>query len=428
MAFTQQFLNLEELSADENKRLKEFRTRFANVQDRLRSARDTGELPLLKLPHDRADEAKIQSVADSIRKTAKGLVVLGTGGSSLGGQTLCALAEGNFPVWFLDNLDARTIDRFLAAQDMGSMHVLIVSKSGGTVETLSQALALISAIIAKGGEKAVAKQCHAIAVPGNSPLRDLAARFNIPTLEHDPNVGGRYSVLSLVGLIPAAVAGIDISAIRAGAAAVLDDTLSNAQAAPLEGAAWQSALMPTRPVSVMMPYCDHLSFFAAWYQQLWAESLGKDGIGSTPVRALGAVDQHSQLQLYLGGPKDKSFTLLTLPHLGTGPKIDAQGIKTLEHLDGFTIGDVMAALQHGTIETMRRNQLPLRLLHLEKANAYTLGALLMHFMLETMASAELLGINAFDQPAVEESKQLAREYLTRKKQEGTKAQLRESAA
>lgn len=428
MPFTQDFLNLDQLSADETKRLKAFRSRGQQVQQTVRQAHDSGALPLLKLPHDRQDEARIQAVADTIRKKSKGLVVLGTGGSSLGGQTVCALAQDGFPVWFLDNLDARTIDHFLATTDIANLHVLIVSKSGGTVETLSQALVLISAIIKKRGEKAVADSCHAVAIPGDSPLRQLAVRFNIPVLDHDPHVGGRYSVLSLVGLIPAAVAGVDISAIRAGAAAVLDETLANPQAAPLEGAAWQSALMPTRPVSVMMPYCDHLQFFGAWYQQLWAESLGKDGIGSSPVRALGAVDQHSQLQLYLDGPKNKSFTLLTLPHLGTGPHIDAQGVAALSHLDGFTIGDVMAALQHGTIETMRRNQLPMRLLNLKQADAHTLGALLMHFMLETIASADLLGINAFDQPAVEESKQLARDYLTRKKQEGTSAQRKESAA
>ena len=164
----------------------------------------------------------------------------------------------------------------------------------------------------------------------------------------------------------------------------------------------------------MMPYADRLAPFALWFRQLWAESLGKDGAGTTPIRAIGATDQHSQLQLYLDGPADKVFTLITPALWGSGPRIDgtlAAAAAAAPELVGRTVGDLVAAQQRATAETLAAAGRPTRVIRVERVDERTLGALFMHFMLETILAAGLMGVEPFDQPAVEAGKQLARRYL-----------------
>jgi glucose-6-phosphate isomerase len=166
----------------------------------------------------------------------------------------------------------------------------------------------------------------------------------------------------------------------------------------------------------MMAYADRLEKFVKWYVQLWAESLGKDGKGTTPVGALGPVDQHSQLQLFIAGPRDKLFTIITTGMAGQGPRID-NDLAKLAGEDGFggkAIGDLVAAQGRATIETLAKNGCPVRTLHIERLDALSLGELLMHFMLETIIAAHMLGVDPYDQPAVEEGKILAKRYLTGK--------------
>ena len=163
-----------------------------------------------------------------------------------------------------------------------------------------------------------------------------------------------------------------------------------------------------------MVYSDRLERFSHWYVQLWAESLGKDGRGTTPLAALGPVDQHSQVQLFIAGPRDKLFTVVTVGASGKGPRIDGELAKLAGEagFGGKTIGDLVAAEGRATAETLAKNGCPVRTLHIDKLDESTLGELLMHFMLETIIAAHLLGVDAFDQPAVEEGKVLAKKYLT----------------
>jgi glucose-6-phosphate isomerase len=164
---------------------------------------------------------------------------------------------------------------------------------------------------------------------------------------------------------------------------------------------------------VMLAYADRLERFTRWYVQLWAESLGKDGKGTTPVAALGPVDQHSQLQLFIAGPRDKLITVITVDALGRGPRMAAELAKLAGEPDfaGKTIGDLAAAEGRATAETLAKNGCPVRTIHIEKLDEASLGELLMHFMLETIIAARLLGVDPFDQPAVEEGKVLAKRYL-----------------
>jgi glucose-6-phosphate isomerase len=224
------------------------------------------------------------------------------------------------------------------------------------------------------------------------------------------------------------IAGLDPEAFRAGACDVLDASLGAAtagDAAPALGAAVAVGLAQERRIlqNVLMTYVDRLATFGLWHRQLWAESLGKDGLGLTPIDARGATDQHSQLQLYLAGPLDKLFTIVSLETAGLGPKIEperAEGLG-LGYLAGRSLGDLLDAMARATADTLARNGRPVRRLarngrpvrrfRLSELGEYQLGALMMHFMLETVIAADLLGVNPFDQPAVEEGKRLARDYL-----------------
>jgi len=381
---------------------------------------DKGSLPLLNLPQRQDDLTLIEKGANRfLGGQFDQVLVLGTGGSTLGGQTLLALADCGFgpkpgrpTVRFIDNVDPHSFDNLKARLNPARTGLVIISKSGGTAETLAQVLSLLPWI---GADK-MAAQAIAITEPSDNALRRLMAAHKVDMLEHDPKVGGRFSVLSVVGLLPAVIAGLDIKAIRAGAKTVLDETLNHPTSPPAEGAALAVAAMETgKPMTVLMPYIDRLASFSRWYRQLWAESVGKDGQGSTPIDALGTVDQHSQVQLYLGGPKDKLFSVVMLRVAGSGPKLAASNDTSLDYLRGRTLGDLMDAEQRATAATLIKNGRPTRVFYIDNLNEHTLGALLMHFMLETIIAAQLMGIDAFDQPAVEEGKILTRQYLAEMK-------------
>jgi glucose-6-phosphate isomerase len=222
----------------------------------------------------------------------------------------------------------------------------------------------------------------------------------------------------MVGILPALLMGIDAKQLRAGAAAVLAQTLAArtpAQAPAATGAALHHALAGEGRLAatVLWPYVDALAVFGGWWRQLWAESLGKDGQGSTPVSVLGPVDQHSQLQLFRDGPGNALFTLITVDMKGQGPAVPKAAAKALgqDYLAGKRPGDLIAAQSRGTAQTLFKNGRPVRLMHIGKVDAFSMGALMMHFMLETILMGRLMGVDPFDQPGVEEAKILSRQYL-----------------
>ncbi|MHA1113198.1 MAG: glucose-6-phosphate isomerase [Alphaproteobacteria bacterium] len=395
--------------------------------DRLRARHADGGMPLLRLPAERDDIDAVAELAALYREGFDHVVVLGTGGSSLGGQTLVALAESHFGprtgaprLHFMDNVDPHSFAALFDALAPSRTAFIVISKSGGTAETLTQFFVCLEHWRARVGEAALPAHFLVITEPGDNPLRRAAARWDLPVLDHDPGVGGRFAALSLVGLLPAMIAGLDAGAVRAGAAAVLDPILAGAVAGncpPAAGAALAVGLGRARGIgtTVLMPYVDRLAHFGMWYRQLWAESLGKAGRGTTPVRAMGTVDQHSQLQLYLDGPRDKMFTVLALDTVGAGeavPSTLAEG-DSLAYLAGRRMGDLLDAEARATADTLIRNARPTRRISLARLDEEVLGALMMHFMLETILAADLLGVDAFDQPAVEEGKILTRDYLAR---------------
>ena len=400
------------------------------VLEALRAGHADGTLPLLRLPAARDDIAALRPVADGFRERYADVVVLGTGGSSLGGRTLCALADAGFGpaagaprIHFMDNIDPHSFDAMFSALDPGRTGYLVISKSGATAETLTQFLICYQAAAetAAGGDSP-ASRFTVVTEPGDNPLRRLAAELGIAACDHDPGIGGRYSALSLVGLLPAMIAGLDAVRVREGAAAVLDVLLgahAPDEVEPAIGAAIAVALSRENGIgaTVMMPYVDRLADFGLWFRQLWAESLGKKGLGTTPIRALGTVDQHSQLQLYLDGPRDKMFSLIMLGSAGAGARVapELAGDAALSYLSGKAMGDLMEAEQNATARTLIAKGRPTRIFRLQRLDEYVLGGLMMHFMLETIIAAHLMGVDPFDQPAVEEGKVLARRYLAGEK-------------
>jgi glucose-6-phosphate isomerase len=396
--------------------------------DALRRQHTDGSLPLLRLPARHDDIGSILGYAALIREGASNVVVLGIGGSSLGGQTLAQLSGYAVPgvgslggpprVHFIDNLDPESYGILLERLPLSSTRFICVSKSGGTGETLMQTAAALAAVKSAGLDPhdrflGVTEPTPAGKTNG---LRSLLDVHRIPMMDHDPDVGGRFSVLTNVGLLPAAVCGLDIGALRAGADDALAPVLAGQPPAAVPaavGAALAVAHSANKPIAVMMAYADRLERFTRWYVQLWAESLGKDGKGTTPLAALGPVDQHSQLQLFMAGPRDKLFTIITVAPGGRGPRIAADLAKRAGEpaFAGKTIGDLVAAQGRATADTLAKNGCPVRTIALDRLDEHHMGELLMHFMLETIIAAQLLGVDPFDQPAVEEGKVLAKKYL-----------------
>jgi glucose-6-phosphate isomerase len=400
---------------------------------KLKGQADDGSLPLLALPSDTADLAPVKAAAQRLKQGGTtDILVLGTGGSSLGGQTLAQLSGYGIAglaqltpgpsVHFIDNLDPETYAALLAKLPLKTTKFVAISKSGGTGETLLQSIAAISALRAAGIDEAgIGERFQGLSEPATPgklhPLRALLEPFGVPFLDHHTGVGGRYSVLTNCGLLPAAILGLDIEALRAGAAKALAPVLAGQHVretpAAVGAALHLAAMRSGKGIAVLMPYADKFALLTRWWVQLWAESLGKDGQGTQPVAALGPVDQHSQQQLYLAGPKDKFFTVLTVGAKGKGPKIDADLAAKIGQDDfaGKTIGDLVAAQGVAMIDTFAKNGCSVRRFHLDHIDETVHGEVLMHFMLETILTGYAMGIDPFDQPAVEEAKLLAKRYL-----------------
>lgn len=392
----------------------------------VKRAYEDESLPILQLPSQQADLDPLQPIADHYRTSFKDVVILGTGGSSLGGRALHEMASprrgantnGAPNLHIVTNVDPFSFYALFQRLNPETTGVIVISKSGGTTETVMQFLAVLPRFREVLGDAALKKHFTVITEPKDNPLRRLGQRFGLPVLDHDPKVGGRYSVLSLVGMLPAMISGLDPMDVRHGAQVVLEQSLGAAhpdESLPAIGAAVNVGLARHRDVTsaVMLAYSDRLGSLARWYRQLWAESLGKEGQGTTPIYGTGPVDQHSQLQLWLDGPKDKMFTVLGGPiaHGSEPIQADLADDPKLSFMVGSTLGDLMDASRRATAETLANSGCPVRLITLEEINEASMGGLMMHFMLETILAAHLMQVDPFDQPAVEHGKVLTRRYL-----------------
>lgn len=411
---------------------------FAGAFDAVARAHAAGTLGFLDLPDASTLAAQSTTFAAGARGRFGDVVVLGIGGSALGPIALRtalrpsgwnALGESARSGWprlhVLDNVDPETIAALLGRLDLTRTLFVVTSKSGGTAETMAQFLIARERVRAALGS-GLDPHAHFVFVtdPEKGALRALARTHGVTALDVPPNVGGRFSVLSPVGMLPAALIGIDVAALLAGAGAMARRCATRDPAANPAGAfatlQWLADTVGGKHVQVLMPYADALRDFAAWFVQLWAESLGKarpDGrhVGPTPLAALGATDQHSQVQLFMEGPADKTVTFVAVGERPTDLQIPraSEPIPELSYLGGHTLGELIGIEQRATAGALARRGRPNMTIHLPRVDEGAIGELIMLLELATAYAGTLYGVNAFDQPGVELGKQFAYAMLGR---------------
>lgn len=405
-----------------NSQLESLNPRFDPLREKIKNWNNPEQTTFLNLPVTNG-LADIKKLGQQILQQFSNTVVFGIGGSSLGGEMLInTLGTGDHKVKFYDNVDPTTLTALEKIQWKETC-LLVISKSGNTAETLSQFLTVLPAMNRVLGKEGIQKHTIIITENEEGALYDLGKRLQIPIVPHPP-IGGRFSVLTVVGLLPAYLGGVDVDAVVDGAHAMAkrcSEKDINENPAFYNGALQYLHALQGRTLSVHMPYADNLRMLINWFRQLWAESLGKinsDGkhMGMTPVAAHGVTDQHSQMQLYLDGPDDKQITFFThagVEHLGQTVPMEFQDIPAIAPLVGHTIGELFSAEFKATRTTLTRKGRPNRTISLRERDAFAIGEIIMLFEMETVAVAELMDIDPFDQPAVEESKVLTREYLAK---------------
>ncbi len=399
--YSQQFKNIS--PKEISKKIQSDCNKFAEILRKEIKAKKIASIEIVSAKDDLEIFAKFAKKISSHKK----ILVLGVGGSSLGGKTLSALKFQN-KLEFLESIDPTTIKNCLNQIDFKNTFFLVISKSGETIETICQTLIALEEI-KKLKIKNFAKQFLFVTESETNSVAKIAKKIGAEITSHPNNIGGRYSCFSIVGMLPALLTGLDAKKIRSGAKKVLENFLSENRIT--DSCATQLSLYEQGFTNnVIMPYIDNLKNFTDWYRQLWAESLGKNNFGSTPINSMGTVDQHSQLQLYLDGPKDKFFTFITQKkHPNDFAIKDLESCKTL--FGGKKLSDIVKVEQDTTIEVLNKKKLPIRILEIEKLNEEVLGGLMMQMFLETILISYVKGLNPFDQPAVELRKDLSKKIL-----------------
>jgi len=352
------------------------------------------------------------AAVESVRTATEGfdpetVLVVGIGGSALGAATLTDALSTAVDVHYLDNVDPAHLNRLLDRIDLGETVVNVVSRSGTTTETLANFLIVRDAMASSGVDWTE----RTLVTTGESgPLRRLADRHDLPTLRVPTGVPGRFSALSTVGLGPAALAGVDPESVLVGAReADLSGSLFDCPGYAY-GAVSHALAVRGATVTATMPYAEALETYAEWFAQLWAESLGKDDLGQTPVRALGATDQHSQLQLYRAGPRTTMVTFVA-PRERPDRRIPETEVDALSYLGGTDLGTVLDAELHATEASLAAAGRPSVRLEIERVDAPSLGRLLYEVEAACVLAGELSGVRTFVQPAVEWGKRATRGLL-----------------
>ncbi|MDL5362420.1 glucose-6-phosphate isomerase [Halalkalicoccus sp. NIPERK01] len=382
--------------------------RVAAAHDRIEAGIDEREhgYAALALP-ETADPDAIRAAVDPI--DCDTLLVVGIGGSALGAATLADALDVDIDVHTLDNVDPEHTARLLDSLDLSRTALHVVSRSGTTAETLANFLVAREAMDSAGVDW-TKRTLVTTGEEGN--LRDLAERHDLPVLDVPAGVPGRFSVLSTVALPVAALGGGDVEGLLAGAGAEAE-TLSGSlfeTPAYAYGATTYALAGRGWTVNAMMPYAESLETFAEWFAQLWAESLGKDGVGQLPARALGATDQHSQLQLYRAGPRNAMVTLAR-PRERTDLTIPETELEGLAYLGGASLGELLDAEFEATEASLAAAGRPSIRIEIERVDAHELGGLLYVLEAACIVAGELFSVPTFEQPAVEWGKRAARGLL-----------------
>lgn len=416
--------------------------KFLNVHEIVSKDGNATNMGFLDLENTWAEVERVEVLAKNYRKRFGAVVVIGMGGSSLGTQALCQALLGkswnlldevsrNYcpKIYFLDNLDPVSVRDLLDRIDVENTLFNVVSKSGSTAETLALYAVVEDFVTRAIGSDKACEHFLFTTDPSLGALRKIAQERGIESLEVPPEIGGRFSVLSPGSLFLASLVGLDVRSIIQGA----ENSKEHCRTPVLKDnkAGMISTLFHTadseqgRNVHVVMPYCDRLQNFSLWFQQLWSESLGKAqnlsgelvNAGPTLLTARGAMDQHSQLQLFTEGPEDKVILFLKLGDYSNDIEIPVENVnaQAFQSFKGRGLGELLKLEQQATVESLRIVGRPTMTLELDSLDEEVLGELLMLFMMVTVYAGGLYEVNPWDQPGVELSKRLTFEFLDRGK-------------
>jgi glucose-6-phosphate isomerase len=401
--------------------------RAASAFSKMSEAAKRGELGFLSLPDDIDVVERLESEATKLSSRFENLLVLGIGGSALGLKLiqeallppyynlLPARGRRGYPRLFVcDNIDPDAFEPLLDILDWKQTAVSVISKSGTTTETISQFMRIKDILVKKYGKEKWVSYVYIITDPESGPLRRLATEEGIKSFSVPVNVGGRFSVLSPVGLFAAAATGVDIRSLLAGARDIRDASSSFSLESPILKNAIIHCLYDESKgvnISVMMPYSERLRSFGDWYAQLLAESLGKEGKGMTPLPSVGVTDQHSLLQLYMDGPQDKLITILGVDEFARNERLPSDVPEAFSYLKGHSLAEILKAEENATVLALRKAKRPCIRVSIKKIDEYHIGALIMAYEIQVSFMGMFYGINPFNQPAVELGKRITKEIL-----------------
>jgi glucose-6-phosphate isomerase len=368
-------------------------------------------------------EASVGVAEEILGSGATDFIHVGIGGSALGPMAIQKALNDPYynalpaedrrgpRLHFAENTDPNTLAAILDFVDATATWVNVVTKSGSTAETMANFLVIRGWLAEALGDFGYQERTIATTDPEEGYLKDIADREDLKLLPIPKDVGGRFSVLTPVGLLPASVTGLDVHALLAGAAQCVDEVNEQGTQHPAVVGAAMHYLMDTtrgRNVRVMMAYADALERLAAWFVQLWAESLGKDGKGSTPHGAVGTTDQHSQIQLYMQGPQDKVVEIVEVENHPRDLEIPRayEDLDGVAYLGGHTLAELLNVECDATRKALTEAGRPNSTIKLGTVSEENLGYLFQALEVQTAVAGSLYGVNAFDQPGVEAGKQI----------------------
>lgn len=409
-----------------------FHTSYAKVDsspvlEAIKAESSSGASGYYKLPFDTlALESALAYSTREYFSSITDLVIIGVGGSSLGTRAVYAALghscrSATRRVHFLEHTDPFETRRVLESITLKSTHFLLISKSGTTIESISLAKFLITHFDLLSNAN---KQHLSCITDSGSPLESFAKAQGLECFTIPSNVGGRFSVLSLVGLVPLSLLGLDISALLQGARAMMEGFFAGREGHIIDKAAFLAKHHKQYPISVLFSYGSVFGELNRWFVQLWGESLGKhnaqgEQVGLTPVGLVGSIDQHSFLQLIVQGARDKVVSFLSLSDecdrvdssAFVVPNCSLESLESTDFVNGTAFLRLLNLQKQATLETLESLAIPTDSITLESLDEWHIGALVVYFELLTSCTGVLLGVNAYDQPGVEFGKQRLRTYF-----------------
>lgn len=407
------------------------KAKISRIDRKIKSKRQS-ELSFVELLEQ--DTSEIKKIAVSVRNSFDNFIILGIGGSALGPK---AIIEALSPlhnidrkprIFICDNVDPRTLDRIFSLIDLNKTAVNVITKSGSTAETITSLMIFWENMDKASVDKAL--RFIATTDPYKGNLRKIADENGLKSLSIPSGVGGRFSVLSPVGLLPAEVMGADSDEILRGARDIhkkcSEEEIFKNPAYLFGMLLYLMDKKKKRKINVIVPYADGLKPLGEWFCQIWAESLGKRGIGLTPYPSLGATDQHSQLQLWMEGPEDKVIIFIRVEDYAVDIQIPNvfNEIEGMSYLSGHTMSELIKAEQESTEIALSKIKRPSMTINIPKIDAYHMGQLFHFFQMATVFTGFLYGVNPFNQPGVEKGKDFTYGMMGRKGYESKKREVK----